>query len=273
MARPLLSLSVMSVLFERFLEDLPALAALSAAQLALLLVIECVGRWRDLPREWTRKAAHVGSGLLVSPLPWIVEHPSSFALVAVVFALALTGAARLRLLASVNGVRRRSHGVVFFPLAVAALFALSGGRPVLFLVPLAILAISDALAALVGQHLGRWRFRWATAERSLEGSGAFLASAFVVTFAGLSVAGVGTAPERLVMALVVSLIGCALETVSIDGSDNLTIPLGTFAALSWLLSLPPEALLAAATPVVAAAGWGTLAMAVSAGVRIQEARS
>src|SRR5215216_85802 len=109
--------------------DLPGLALLSSAVLAVLVAVEVAGRTFQCPHEWTRKAAHVGSGLVLLAVPWLIEGPASLAVVAIGFATALAASRRLGLFASIHRVPRHTDGVILFPIGVTAVFALADGDP------------------------------------------------------------------------------------------------------------------------------------------------
>lgn len=215
--------------------DLPGLVLLGFLVGALLLGVELLSRHLRVSREWTRKAVHVGTGLVLLAVPTLLHHLVSVALLAALSMAVLGWAKSSRKLQSVHGVRRHSDGAVLYPVAVMLLYVVSRGQPLRFCVPLLILAVSDAAAALVGQHLGRWRYRVGGCERTLEGSLAFLVTAIAACWAGLLVAGVGAPLERPLLAAGVALVACALEAVSLRGWDNLTVPLGSWLALELAL--------------------------------------
>ncbi len=237
-------------LIQSFKDDLAGLAMISMAIVALLGLVELASRLWPLPREGTRKAAPVGSGLVLLSVPWLVRHPETLMALAIVFSGGLTAARRLGLLASVHGVARRTDGVLLFPLAVALVYALSGRQPVQYCIPLLILAISDSAAALVGQRFGTFRYNVGPAKRSLEGNVAFVVTALALTWALLLAWGAGGVVDCGLIAAAVALASGGLEAVSGRGWDNLTVPVGSWAVLHGLLFGAPLA--AACAPSVVA---------------------
>src|SRR5919106_615489 len=245
----------MNLALDLVLADLPGLALLSAVLVALLVGVELAGRALPCPREWIRKAAHIGSGLILLAVPWLVGTPATFAVVAVTFAGGLALSQRLGVLGSIHGVSRQTDGVVLFPLGAAALFALADGDPFRYCVPLLVLTVSDSLAALVGQKLGRTRYRVGESERTLEGSAAFVLSAAAITWAGLAFADVAAPGDRPLVAGSVALVACAIEAVSFRGWDNLWIPVGSWAALELLVDAPVVRIGSALGPAILLVVW------------------
>jgi CDP-diglyceride synthetase len=104
-----------------------------------------------------------------------------------------------------------------------------------------VLSVSDTLAALVGQALGRHAYRPFGELKTVEGSVAFLASAFVCVLVCLLHWAPLAVAECLVCALAVALVATGVEGISVLGSDNLTVPLGTCWAVDWFGAHPVPA--------------------------------
>lgn len=250
--------------------DLGGLAVLSTGVIAVLIAVEWVSRGRAFPREGTRKAAHVGSGFVLVATPWLVQNPLSLCLAAVVFAVALSLAKHFGWLPSVNGVARRTDGVVLFPLAASAVYAAADGDPLRFIVPLAVLTISDSAAALVGQRFGRCGYRFGETKRTVEGTVAFGITALAITWIALAVTRTGSPALWPVVATVVALGAAALEAASGRGWDNFTVPLGTWALLDAVLSTRLPHVASTLGPPVVAAGW-TVALVAALWLRARTA--
>jgi phytol kinase len=191
--------------------------------------------------EISRKFIHVGLGLYCLTFPLQFAHTWQVALTCAlaigVFALA-RGRLRLTLGAGLHAVARRSYGEMYFALAVVLLFAqrqLSTGASnfgdVLYVLPIAILTVSDAAAALIGARFGRLRFAVAEGTKSCEGVAAFAVSAWVLSFAALASFTAMSATDAMLVGAVVALVGAAIEALSGHGLDNLLVPLGVHVAL------------------------------------------
>ena len=145
----------------------------------------------------------------------------------------------------VDGVERRSQGDLYFPIAVATLFWLAHrSDPVtgklLFCVPVLLLTLGDSAAALVGIRFGRHTFTAGDGTKSVEGSLACFAVAYLCTALPLlAFSRLGHA-QALVLAAVVGLSAALIEAVSWGGLDNLFLPLGAYALLQANLPAGPR---------------------------------
>ncbi|MFZ5556111.1 MAG: hypothetical protein ACOZDY_05225 [Pseudomonadota bacterium] len=184
--------------------------------------------------ELPRKALHLAMGVVTLSFPWVFHEPWPVALLG---ALAVAGLVATRRVAAVRdrvgdvvfGVARPSGGELYFPVAVVLLFWLSGGDPILYGIPILILTLADATAALIGVRYGFRRF--ATADggaKSVEGSVAFFMVAFLAAHVPLLLfTEVGRA-ETLLIGLNLGFLTMLLEAVAWRGIDNLLLPLIAF---------------------------------------------
>src|SRR5262245_23445114 len=134
--------------------------------------------------ELLRKLLHIGMGLTTLTFPWLFDRLWPVLLLA---GITIPGMWLLRhsrqLKAHLGGVvdavdRHESMGEVYFPLGIAGLYILSGGDPLLFSIPILLLALADALAALIGIRYGQLHYTTAEGHKSIEGSLAFFVTAF-----------------------------------------------------------------------------------------------
>lgn len=192
-------------------------------------------RW-NLHPELLRKGMHIGTGLICLCLPLWFATPWPVLVLAAVALIALLG---LRLLpaegtglASVlHGVGRRSAGELYFPLSVVALFMVTQDTVVFYLIPLLVLALADAVAALVGLRYGLSQYRAEEGYKSAEGSLAFFLVAFMASHVPLLLFTDMGRLDTLLLALIIGLLVMMLEAMAWRGLDNLFIPLGTWALL------------------------------------------
>jgi phytol kinase len=131
-----------------------------------------------------------------------------------------------------DGVARNSLGELYFPIAVSVVFLLSKGDPILFCIPILILTLSDAGAALVGLRYGSVRYGTADEAKSIEGSVAFFLTTFLSVIVSLLLFTETGRPETILIA-----------PVAWSGLDNLFIPLGGFLLLKTYLGMTHTALL------------------------------
>jgi phytol kinase len=202
-------------------------------------------RYRPHP-EIVRKLLHVIMGLSTLTLPWVFDETWPAIVLGVVAFIALLTLKRSKLRKSLgqvlHGVERESQGDLYFPISVATVFVLSNGNPLLFCLPVLILTLADATAALIGLRYGVSRYQTTEGNKSIEGSAAFL----VVTFLSsllvlLTFTDVGRV-ESVLIALLLALLVMMLEAIAWLGLDNLFIPLGGFLLLQTYLTMTTAAL-------------------------------
>ncbi|HEY7546913.1 MAG TPA: cytidylyltransferase, partial [Blastocatellia bacterium] len=95
-------------------------------------------------------------------------------------------------------------------------------------VPILILALADAAAALVGVRWGKLHFRAIGGYKSVEGSIAFFAVSLASVFLSLRLFGCAGRMEAASIALAMSFILMIVEALAWRGLDNALIPLAGF---------------------------------------------
>jgi len=212
------------------------------ALLGILLGLVGLAQKRGLPPELSRKSVHVGMGLICASFPWIFSAPWPPLLLAILavgllLAMRFIPALSSRFGKILGGVERKSWGEIYFPIAVALTFWLANGNWLLFVVPILILTLADAVGALIGVRYGLSRYQTDEGQKSAEGSFAFFAVAFLTSHIPLLLfASIGRA-ESLLIALMLGLLVMLLEAISWRGLDNLIIPLGSFLILKLYLGM------------------------------------
>jgi phytol kinase len=209
---------------------------------AMMLGVRVAQRRLALEAELSRKLVHIGMGLVCLMFPWLFREAWPVWTLA---GIAVIGLGAIRLLPLVKaqlgqvlgGVERESWGELLFPLAVAFVFTLARGEVVLFCVPVAILALADATAALIGKRYGYARYETDDGWKSVEGSAAFLGVAFLTTCVGLWLGANLGGVELLLIAVVMGLILMLMEAIAWRGLDNLFVPLVSYVCLVRLLAL------------------------------------
>lgn len=204
--------------------------------LALLAIAEAIGRWPQVTdREITRKIVHIGSGNVLL-LAWWFAIPAWMAIAASIVAGSLALVSYfVPLLPSIESVGRKSLGTFFYAVSIGALVGWFWhlGQPHVAAIGILVMSWGDGLAALVGQNFGRHRYCIFGATKSWEGSGAMAAASFAVCAAVL-LAVHGSSAAVWTISAVVAIAATSLESFSILGIDNLTVPIAS-AALCFLL--------------------------------------
>ncbi len=220
---------------------LAAMGVLGAA--VILLFLLSLSRKFAPSAEGLRKLAHLGTGLLAMPFPWIFSSIKPVVLVCGL-ALALLGVIsavpviRVRLGASLYGVGRTSHGEFYFPVAAVIVFALARGDKLLYLIPILVLTLADTVAAVLGSIYVKIPYEGMGGHKSVEGSVAFFTVAFFAVHVPLLLWSRMSRPQTLLVAVDIALVVTLLEAVSWRGLDNLIIPLGVLLLLHIFTALP-----------------------------------
>ena len=192
---------------------------------------EWLYRRRGLEGEITRKIAHAAAGVVVMSMPWVAGTHWTVLVLSAGFAAILGGTRLLGWLPSVHAVSRQTGGAWYYPMAVYLTFVLSRGDPLLYCVPMMVMAFGDAGAAVVGRRYGIVRYRVIEDFRSLGGSLTFFGLTFAVVLCGVGLSGRVDLPSALVITLLVSMVATAVEGISVRGADNLLVPYATFIVL------------------------------------------
>lgn len=207
-----------------------------AALFAMAYGVRVAGLHYSWPAEAQRKLVHVGVGAHAMLLPLVLDRASFLVFAALALAaLLLLRSQHLRegAGAAVHSVERRSWGDILFLVAVTVLFVRAPGDPALYLLPIAVLTLSDAAAAVIGTEYGRRRFGSADRIKSVEGTVVF----FVVTWmvAVTILVGLTETPRvsTLLLATTIAAFAALVEAQSWKGLDNLFVPLGIHALISF----------------------------------------
>jgi phytol kinase len=233
------------------------LALVMGAFGVLLAIFSLIGHL--LQPEVLRKALHVSLGLTALSFPWLFEDNWPVLLLgATSFAGFLgvrIGVPMLRRLArSLAHIHRVSIGEFCFITATCIVFVLASDDPVLYSIPMLVLTLADAAAALVGTAYGRHRYQTWDDYKTLEGSAAFFVVAFACIYLPLALFSDASNGESAAVAALVAAATTVLEASMGRGVDNLLVPLGAFAAIkaTGLTMNQPDAL-ESGSPVVVAA--------------------
>ena len=244
------------------------LAASIAGLIAAIAIIRHLGRRLAWTGEVMRKGVHVVVGLYALLLPVLFDARWPVVLLIVVavglmlwFRRPASRASGLG--AAIHSVERRSWGDVLLALAIGFVFLRAGDSYILYALPIAIVALSDAAAALTGSTYGRRRFVIEDGVKSWEGVVAFFAVTWIL---GLVMLLLITDVPRLnvvVLSLAIALFGATVEAVSWRGLDNLFVPICVQLFLLGYLRAEPETL-----AILAATFFTAILLIVLLGVRL-----
>jgi hypothetical protein len=111
-------------------------------------------------------------------------------------------------------------------------------RQVFYLISVLTLTISDSLAALAGTQYGVITYEVEEGRKSLEGSLVFFFITFLCVHLPLLLLTDFGRLESVLIALVIAILVTGFEAISLKGSDNIFVPLGTFFILVKMTRYP-----------------------------------
>ncbi len=218
-----------------------------SAMLGLLAGVKWLGARYGLSVELQRKCVHVGTGLyaLTLPLTFTQRWP---ALLLISLSLLVLLGLRLRRFAgdgissAVHGVARKSYGELFLALSVGFLFFASQGQPVLYVLPILVLTLSDAAAALTGTRYGRRHFQVEAGTKTWEGVTMFFLVTWILALVLLLLMTEMDRSKVVLFSVMIAAFGALVEAESWSGFDNLFVPIGIHLLLANNLDTAPLAL-------------------------------
>ncbi len=190
----------------------------------------------QLSDEVQRKLIHVATGLYALSLPWLFADrwPVYLLLGLAILAMGFLRYAKISrgLGETLHGVKRNSYGDYMLVVGVGLCFFLSEGDALSYILPIAVLTLSDAAAAVAGTAFGRSWFRVESGQKSIEGSVTFFVVTLLISVFCLTVLADLPIANNLVLALMVAAFGTLVEAQSWRGFDNLFLPLALLIFLS-----------------------------------------
>ena len=188
-----------------------------------------------LGRELRRKALHVSTGLAALAFPYLLTQRwmvvTAFgAVFAWLICVRRIGFLRSRFGCVLHDAGRRSCGELYFAIALAWLLLAERTGASHYVVPLLILTVSDAAAAIVGRSLSIGPYTVFDNSKSLSGTAAFLLTAFAITATSLAMDTALPAGQVVLVSMTISIATALAEAISARGLDNLSVPL-----VAWLI--------------------------------------
>ncbi|MET3924247.1 hypothetical protein [Devosia sp. 2618] len=217
-------------------------ALILAAIPLVMLAVGRLGKRFGWDAEVNRKLVHVATGCLALTFPLLFSNPLPVLIllaIAILFMFVIRSGLLGGLGSALHGVERQSYGEIYLALAIAVTFIRAEEHPMLYVLPILVITLSDTAAALVGTVYGRRRFPVEGGAKSIEGVVVF----FIVTWlASLIVLVLMTSAAPLNLVLISMLIAAFCALVEVDswrGLDNLFVPVGAFLLLSSHLDSSP----------------------------------
>ncbi|MFA6455682.1 MAG: DUF92 domain-containing protein [Bacteroidota bacterium] len=227
----------MRLLFPPTSDEWLFLGIITFLVIMLISIAELVRRLLNGNSEVTRKFVHILAGILMAFAPTVFYSGIPAIMISVLAIIVAFFSVRLGYLQSLHDTERMSYGTTFHPLAFLILVVLFwDGAPHILSISILILAIPDALAAIVGKHLRSVHyFVFSTDKKTIEGSSVMFLSTFICIMIFLWKGGYTSEYPWYTIAFVTALVVAAWELVCVNGLDNLTIPLSTAFMLHYFL--------------------------------------
>ena len=227
-----------------------------AAILGLMAAVRALAGRVGLGPELQRKIVHVAVGVSSRLFPLLFSSPLPVLLLiaaAIAVMLALrTRAASGGIGSVLHSVTRPSYGEIYLALSVAFLFLRSQAQPILYVLPLLVVTLSDTASALVGTAYGRLRFAVPDGSKSIEGVVAFFTVTWICAMIALLLMSDAGRLNVLLLAFLIAAFCALIEADSWRGLDNLFVPIGAHLLLERHLHADPASLLILAAAYAAA---------------------
>lgn len=211
------------------------------AGISLLLVVnEANYRWFKIKTEYSRKMAHVIATLATLPFPYLFSSHWYVLGLAFLFFVVLWFTQRSKHLNSIHNISRRSIGSYLLPAAIYSTFLIYSftGDPLMYILPITILAICDPVAAIFGMSFKKnnrsLSLPGLPSKKTVAGSMAFFLSSGLISVILLSWGQEGSFFKVGYVSVIIAFVGTLAELFSWRGSDNLTIPLSVQLVL-WMM--------------------------------------
>ncbi len=218
--------------------NLIVLAFIYLIGIGLLLIFnELNYRRLKIEGEITRKFAHFTATLATVPFPYIFPSHWYVLVLALLFFVVLFITQNGKQLKSIHDIKRKSIGSYLLPLSIYVTFLISDltGSMFVYILPMLILAICDPMAAILGINIkvynGRIKIFGKKLNKTWLGSGAFLASSFIISLIALYFHRGVFDLKSFWLALSIGVVTTLAELISWRGSDNLSIPLSAVLVL------------------------------------------
>lgn len=229
------------------------IAAVIIGMLSLMGAVRYFGRRAGLGPELQRKLVHVATGTAALAFPLLFTNALPvFILIgaSIVVMLALRSGRLIGLGGVLHDVKRESYGEIYLALAIAFTFFRSAGAPVLYVLPLLVITLSDTASALIGTSYGRRRFTVEDGSKSLEGVATFFVITWLISLVALLLLTDAARVNVVVLSFLIAAFCALVEADSWRGLDNLFVPIGAHLLLAQYLDSPAGELVTVAIAFV-----------------------
>lgn len=209
----------------------------------LILISELIRKRFNGKPEITRKIVHVTTGLFILITPFVFDSSHPILAIALIFIPLNYTAVKIELFKSMHATERKSYGTIYYPISFFILtLLLWDNYKVILITSILILALADAMAAIVGTNVRQpRRYTFGGEQKSIEGSVTMFITSFVIVVTCLNLLSFIDSIDvsfaySLWIAFITAVIASTCESVSYKGSDNLTVPLGAAFTMHFMLT-------------------------------------
>ncbi|RLC62040.1 MAG: phosphatidate cytidylyltransferase, partial [Chloroflexi bacterium] len=165
--------------------DLIALLVSFAYVFTMIGIAEGLRKWRGYSVEFTRKFIHIAVGMWAYGTVLLFQR-RAFAIIPPATFIVINALSYHRgTFKAMETGEQGQLGTVYFPLSFMVLVWLLWERPDLLVASLMPMTWGDALAAVIGQRIGKQTFTIGGSTRSLEGSAVMFFASWIATLAPL----------------------------------------------------------------------------------------
>lgn len=199
----------------------------------LLVLAEYLRRKKHIKGEVARKFVHMTVGSFVAT--WLFFMPVyEIRLICAAFLVVVLADRKLKIFKAVHSVKRKTIGDIMFPVGIV-LTTFVTDSPWIFATAILHLSLGDGFAAVFGQHFQpRFVYTILGQKKSFVGSGVFAIMSLIITAAFLYGAPVTIYASALPILILLPLTATMLESLSLFGIDNVTVPVFVALMLSAL---------------------------------------
>jgi phytol kinase len=218
-----------------------SLVLISIPPVLLLLamaILSRIGNRGVVARELKRKALHISVGLMALSFPLFLNTPpmiiAALGLVmAWLIAVRRNSGLQRHFGTVLHDIRRESFGEIYFAISIAGLLLLTQSKPLFFVIPILILALADASAAIVGKVFPVGPLAGIARGKTTAGCATFFVVAFIVSFWSLEYFTDLPIAHALMVATGLALTTFGAEAISRRGIDNLIVPAVAYLTLHF----------------------------------------
>lgn len=183
--------------------------------MTLFILIELISRKTKINGELSRKIAHIAAGTTAAFLPLVMSFPEIMVL-SLLFLPVMFLSKNKNLFSSIHEVNRKTHGELYFPIAIFITALLFPDKEI-FMYGVLVMALSDGFASVFGEKYGKQKFKLWQGQKSYVGSTVFFITTVVIGLWAVSQLPVWA---TLSLALILAVTEAALS----GGIDNLVLP-------------------------------------------------